>query len=567
MIKMKVPYGIADFKTMRENGYLYVDKTMYIRELENFTKVIYTRPRRFGKSTFTNMIGYYYDIAKKDEFETLFKGLDIYDNPTPKRNSYYIMYFNFSGIKAEKELNRQETENAFNKKVAEGCKNFIEKYELNIEFDENENAAIMLNQVISGFARLKKQNQIYIMIDEYDHFTNGMLKGDAKDFLDILGDSGFVRNFYEVIKEKCEIMDPPVGEFYATGVSPITLDSLTSGFNIATKVTTDESFTAMCGLTEEEVKNAIDQAGITGDLAIQTYNKMKENYDGYIMNEDDTRSVFNTTLVMYYLKTLSEKGRPPKDIVDDNLSATGTKIMNLAGLMNKEQNYELLKELLVKGEVSGRLITSFELEKNFNRDDFLSMLFYNGYITIKEAGLRTKFKIPNYVTKVLYANYFMQITEIKDKYKADTNAIEDAMYELGENGEFEPITKCVQDFLFHTSVRDKENFHERDLKFIYEFMLNFTQQYAVYAEYPAGQGFADLFIQKATNSLAKYDAIVELKYISKQDAKTANMQKLEEDAKNQLEKYMKDKRLGQRESLKKYMVIFKGFEEYLIKEI
>ena len=397
---MKVPYGIADFKTMRENGYLYVDKTMYIRELENFTKVIYTRPRRFGKSTFTNMIGYYYDIAKKDEFETLFKGLDIYDNPTPKKNSYYIMYFNFSGIKAEKELNRQETENAFNKKVAEGCKNFIEKYELNIEFDKNENAAIMLNQVISGFARLKKQNQIYIMIDEYDHFTNGMLKGDAKDFLDILGDSGFVRNFYEVIKEKCEIMDPPVGEFYATGVSPITLDSLTSGFNIATKVTTDESFTAMCGLTEEEVKNAIDQAGITGDLAIQTYNKMKENYDGYIMNEDDTRSIFNTTLVMYYLKTLSEKGRPPKDIVDDNLSATGTKIMNLAGLMNKEQNYELLKELLVKGEVSGRLITSFELEKNFNRDDFLSMLFYNGYITIKEAGLRTKFKIPNYVTKV-----------------------------------------------------------------------------------------------------------------------------------------------------------------------
>ena len=567
MIKMKVPYGIADFKTMRENGYLYVDKTMYIRELENFTKVIYTRPRRFGKTTFINMIGYYYDIAKKDEFETLFKGLDIYDNPTPKRNSYYIMYFNFSGIKAEKELNRQETEMAFNEKVIAGCRDFIKKYDLDIEFDENKNAARILTEVISKFKGLKKQHKIYIMIDEYDHFTNGMLKGDAKDFLDILGDSGFVRNFYEVIKENCEIMDPPIGEFFATGVSPITLDSLTSGFNIATKVTTDESLTAMCGLTEEEVKNAIDQAGITGNLAIQTYNKMKENYDGYIMNEDDTRSIFNTTLVMYYLKTLSEKGRPPKDIVDDNLSATGTKIMNLAGLMNREQNYELLKELLVKGEVSGRLITSFELEKNFNRDDFLSMLFYNGYITIKEAGLRTKFKIPNYVTKVLYANYFMQITEIKDKYKADTNAIEDAMYELGENGEFEPITKCVQEFLFHTSVRDKENFHERDLKFIYEFMLNFTEQYAVYAEYLDGQGFADLFVQKATNSLAKYDAIVELKYLSKQDEKNANMQKLEEDAKNQLEKYMKDKRLANQEILKKYMVIFKGFEEYFVKEL
>ena len=566
-MKMKVPYGLADFKTMRENGYLYVDKTMYIKELENFTKVIYTRPRRFGKSTFTNMIGYYYDMAEKDNFEKLFKGLYIYENPTSKRNSYYIMYFNFSGIKAEKELNKQETENAFNEKVIAGCRDFIKKYDLNIKFDEKKNAARILTEVISKFRGLKKQNQIYIMIDEYDHFTNGMLKGDAKDFLDILGDSGFVRNFYEVIKENCETMNPPVGEFFATGVSPITLDSLTSGFNIATKVTTKSNFTAMCGLTEDEVKNAINQAGITGDLAIQTYNKMKENYDGYIMNEEDNKGIFNTTLVMYYLNELQQYGRPPKELVDDNLSATGTKIMNLAGLMNREQNYELLKELLMNGEVLGRLTTSFELEKTFSRDDFLSMLFYNGYITIKEAGLRTKFKIPNYVTKVLYANYFMQITEIKDKYKADTNAIEDAMYELGENGKFEPITKCVQDFLFHTSVRDKENFYERDLKFIYEFMLNFTEQYAVYAEYPAGQGFADLFIQKATNSLAKYDAIVELKYLSKQDAKVANMQKLEEDAKNQIEKYMKDKRLQQKETLKKYMVIFKGFEEYFVKEI
>ena len=151
MIKMKVPYGIADFKTMRENGYLYVDKTMYIRELENFTKVIDTRQRRFGKTTFVNMIGYYYDKAKKDEFETLFKGLDIYDNPTPKRNSYYIMHFNFSGIKAEKELNRQETEMAFNEKVIAGCRDFIKKYDLDIEFDENKNAARILTEVLSKF--------------------------------------------------------------------------------------------------------------------------------------------------------------------------------------------------------------------------------------------------------------------------------------------------------------------------------------------------------------------------------------------------------------------------------
>ena len=568
---MKVPYGIADFKTIREGGYLYVDKTKYIEELEKYTKVIYTRPRRFGKSTFTNMIGYYYDIAKKDEFEKLFKGLYIYDNPTPKKNSYYIMYFNFSGIKAEKQLNKKETEQAFNKKIIEGCKNFIEKYNLNIEFEQSENAATILHQVVSSFQRLKKQNQIYIMIDEYDHFTNGMLKGNAEDFLEILGDSGFVRNFYEVIKENCETMDPPIGEFFATGVSPITLDSLTSGFNIATKITTDESFTVMCGLTEEEVKNAIIQAGITGKLAEETYNRMKENYDGYRMSKYDDTPVFNTTLVMYYLKILAEKGRPPETLIDDNLTATGTKIENMAGLMDENQNYTILDELLKNGYVEGDLVSSFELEKKFDRDDFISLLYYNGYVTMKKMKEDDYeyivYVIPNYVTKMLYASYFLNLTDIDKKFIIDTTEVKMAIKSLARYGEMGQLAGVIQNFLFHHSIRDKETFNEMNIKHTMEILLSFTSQYNVYGEYPAGQGFADIFIEKATNSIAKYEAIVELKYLKKKDEKNIGLNRLEEDAKEQLNKYMKDKRIQGKEYLKKYMIIFKGFEDYIVKEL
>ena len=566
-MKMKVPYGIADLKKIRTEGYLYVDKTMYLEELEKYTKVIYTRPRRFGKSTFTNMMMYYYDLAKKDEFEKLFKGLYIYNHPTQNKNNYYIMYFNFSGVKAEKNLDKEETEKEFNKKVIIGCTDFIKRYDFKIKFNEEQSAASILSEVISKFRGLKKENKIYIIIDEYDHFTNGMLHGNAQDFLEILGTSGFIRSFYEVIKENCEIMDPPVGEFFATGVAPITIDSLTSGFNIATKVTNKVAFTAMCGLTDEEVKFAIKEAGIKGKLAEETYIKMKENYDGYIMNKRDGTKIFNTTLVMYYLYGLTTEGIAPENLIDNNLATTGTKIENLAGLINESGNYEILNELLLKGEISGNLVESFEIGKKFTRDDFISMLYYNGYITIKEAGLETIFTIPNYVTEILYASYFLNLTDVDNKFIIDTEQVKAAMKQLALYGNIEKLVECAKEYLFHCSVRDKENFNEMNLKHIFGMLLAFTSQYVVYGEYPAGQGFADIMVQKATNSLAKYEAIVELKYISEKNAKIANVKKLKEEAKKQLSKYMIDKRLEQKEYLKKYVIIFKGFENYYVEEI
>ena len=261
MNQVKIPYGEADFKTLRFENYIYVDKTKYIEKLENYKKAIYVRPRRFGKSLFTSMISYYYDIKERENFENLYKGLYIYDNPTENKNNYYILKFNFSGMNISENKSETEIADFFNKKVYSSCQDFIDKYGLNIEIEENNEASIVLMELLRKFRNLKKENKIYIIIDEYDHFTNGMIEGNVPRFVTALGQGGFVRAFYEVVKEYAEGTDSVVDRFFATGVAPLTLDSLTSGFNIATNISTDEQFTAMCGFTENEVKKLIENIG------------------------------------------------------------------------------------------------------------------------------------------------------------------------------------------------------------------------------------------------------------------------------------------------------------------
>ena len=564
-MNLRVPYGEVDIKKIRTEGYLYIDKTMYIEKLEKNSKIIYTRPRRFGKSMLTSMLAYYYSISEAENFEKIFKGLYVYDHPTPYKNSYYILQFNFSGIDVSEYKTLDDIEKSFNNKIQDSLGKFIGVNNLGITFDKTRTAAGMLSEVLMKFSELHKENNIYIMIDEYDHFTNGMLYGDAKRFLKVLGISGFVRAFYEVIKENLEGMNPAIGRFFATGVAPVTLDSLTSGFNIATKITNNPIFTAMCGLTEDEVKYAIKESGVPNPE--ETFNKMLENYDGYIFNKFDQTHLFNTTLVMYYLNSLQMIGLPPENLVDSNLAATGSKIENIASLINKDANYKVLDELLMDGEIEGNIVDSFELENHFDKNDFLSMLFYNGYITIGTVGVRNKLKIPNYVTEILYASYFLKLVDRHDKYRIDTSEIEEGMQELAEDGKIEKITSKVQEFLYHCSVRDREHFNEMNLKHVFSMILALTTQYVVYAEYPAGQGFADMYIAKAANSLATYEAVVELKYLNKEKARKFDFKKSIKEATEQLERYLEDKRMKDKENLKKFVIVFEGFDKFYIEEL
>ena len=564
MNQVKIPYGEADFKTLRFENYIYVDKTKYIEKLENYKKAIYVRPRRFGKSLFTSMISYYYDIKERENFENLYKGLYIYDNPTENKNNYYILKFNFSGMNISENKSETEIADFFNKKVYSSCQDFIDKYGLNIEIEENNEASIVLMELLRKFRNLKKENKIYIIIDEYDHFTNGMIEGNVPRFVTALGQGGFVRAFYEVVKEYAEGTDSVVDRFFATGVAPLTLDSLTSGFNIATNISTDEQFTAMCGFTENEVKKLIENIG----LSEKVLEELKKNYDGYRFSPNDEEHTFNVTLLMYYLQSYVQKGIPPTDPVDPNLATSGNKIEAMVNLISPEKNYKKLVELITNGEVSGELVRQFELNNNkFDENSFLSLIFYQGYITIKEVGMRIKFCVPNYVSEVLYASYFAKLIDTKEAYKMEIEDIQNSLIEFGEEGEIEPITKVVSNFLTYQSVRDKENFNEKTLKYVYSLFFSLSNQYYVYGEFPAMQGFADIFIEKSQTSRATYEAVIELKYLNKVKAKKANYEALKKEGISQMKKYIQDKRLNEKDNLKKFVIIFEGFDKYNVFEV
>ena len=212
---IKIPYGISGFETIRKEGFKYVDKTSYIRNIETERYCMYVRPRRFGKTLFTTTLDAYYSIDKKDEYDELFRGLDIYNNPTEKKNSYYVLNFNFSGMLFNTKIDISELEKSFKEKVYQHCRKFVERYKLNINVENKATAASTLENVLVGFQGLHLENNIYIIVDEYDHFTNGLLEGECKTFLDILGRAGFVRAFYEVIKAYTDYN--VVERFFATG--------------------------------------------------------------------------------------------------------------------------------------------------------------------------------------------------------------------------------------------------------------------------------------------------------------------------------------------------------------
>ncbi|MBO5349266.1 MAG: AAA family ATPase [Clostridia bacterium] len=561
----QIPYGEANFEAIIKENCIYVDKTMYIEKLEanpNRRKTIYLRPRRFGKSLFTSMLTNYYSVDTANKFENLFKGLYIYENPTPNKNNYYVLNFNFSGMTIMGNNINEEGKSEFCNKVRNGIKSFINKYNLKLEA-KGDSPAQILDNLLVDFQGLNLNNKIYIIVDEYDNFTNAILKGDAQDFLELVNRNGYVRAFYEVIKEKLEI--GTIERFFATGVMPVTLDNLTSGFNIATNLSTNPEFASMIGFTHEEVKEIVKEVVPEYDVE-KVYEDLKSNYDGYRFSEESEEKTFNSTLVMYYLSNYSTNKKAPRELMDVNMNTSGDKIQRMVELVNPEKNYKLIEQILLNNKVDGTL-KQVVLDKNYTTDDLLTMLFHLGYITIKEIGMNISFTIPNYITSTIYSEYLANLLKRREEYQIDASRITTAIVNLGERGNINSIVEIIKDFLKHSSTRDLENFNEKNLKHLFAMFLSLSKQYEVYGEFPAGQGFADILVRKTSSSMAKYEAVIELKYLSKQNARKSNKKKLIKEAKEQLARYIEDKRLNQRVNLKKYVIIFIGFEEVILEEI
>ena len=564
----KIPYGICNYKILQEENYVYVDKTSYLEKLENVGKtLVYLRPGRFGKTLFTSMMYYYYDIKSKPLFDTLFKNTYVYQHPTEKKNSYYILKLDFSGMDTGKEKN-SELEEEFKKCLCLGFNDFMNKYSIEINFDSNSSVPAMIKDFLSSFYQNNLKNNIdnkmYIMIDEYDNFTNAILAGDGTRFRSLVGNNGFIKSFYAAIKEYVGL--GVVDRVFITGICPITLDSMTTGFNIATDISRDIRFTTMIGLTHEEVKSLLNE--VEEEKQEEIYQLMINNYDGYLFNKEQEEKSFNATLVMYFLNYYYAFKKIPDSLIDINIAFNYGKVENLIKLYQNNYYQDILNDLFTTDTVTGILKEKFNLEYDFTKDDIISLLYYFGYLTIGKGLLGNSylFKIPNYVMKETYTNYFIHLLN-EENITFNQDKLNNCMYELLEQGKIDQLTSYISEILKYADKRTFIQFDEKYIQLLYFAMLMNYHEINTYTEYSVNNGYIDLMLFR-NSKISKYDIMIELKYIKKSDYRKNKKLLLikEEEAKNQINHYVKDERIP-KENLKKYIVIFIGEKVEVIEEL
>ena len=460
----KLPYGISNYEELVEDGYYYVDKTMYIEKLENLAekRILFLRPRKFGKTLFTSTLENYYDLKKVDKFETLYGNTYIGKNPTKLKNSYYILKFNFSGIDTS---NEETTMKGFRSKVQSSIKFFVEKYGLDFFVNNQEEAENILDDLIKAFKIQRAEEKIYVIIDEYDHFANELLGFNTNQFKNLVSKNGKVRKWYEILKEGTESV---IDRIFITGVAPITLDSLTSGFNISSDKTQDERFNEMMGFTEKELKELMNQQNIKQEKQEEILPIMRENYDGYKFSLHGKEKIYNSNMCLYFLNNYLALERIPEQLIDMNIASDYTKLGKMLSLCKGEE-----REKVIEKTVSGEGIVSdirqkFNPAMDFTEMDLISMLYYLGYLTIAgEEFEKPKLKVPNKVMKEIYSEYFLEILKEETDLQIRESDYNEMLREIALEGKIDKIIEMLGKYLKNLSNRDFIKFDEKYIKIIF----------------------------------------------------------------------------------------------------
>jgi hypothetical protein len=583
-----IPYGVADFKDFSESNLYYVDKTRFIRNIEKKGKFLFfIRPRRFGKSLFLSMLEYYYDIHRKDQFDLLFNGADIQQNPTKEKNKYLVLKFNFSAVEAKKD----SIERAFFCNVRDSSCVFVDKYsgllgidsnEVKNKLEQSESPAMLLNLLLRYCTG--KQKQLYVIIDEYDNFANTILSDSGEaEYRSITQGEGFLRSFFNVIKAGTTGSDTPISRLFMTGVSPITLDDVTSGFNIAGNISLHSDINEIMGFTKDEVETMIEYYRQTGKIRHSTpelLEMMGRWYNHYRFSLHSTREVFNTVHVLYFLEEYMIDSRIPGTLIDNNARMDYMKLRYLI-LSDKKSttqttqttqtngNFSKLRQILENDTLHSTIVERFPIAKLTSPENFISLLYYFGLLTITGSDEENKaiLKIPNEAVKRLYYDYIKETYEEAGILTIDLSRYEAAMKEMAFNGKWKPLIAYLVDRM-ETSMGLRDLITgEKALQAFLNVYLGLSALYLVYSEKELKKGYADLVLEPflAQYPGLKYSYLIEIKYIKPQGKKSEltpeNLNKIKEEAENQLNKYSLDEKfrnsIGQT-TLKKLALIFSG---------
>ena len=561
---IKLPYGISNYESIVEDGYLYVDKTRYIEKLEELSdkSIMYLRPRKFGKTLFTSVIEHYYDIKEKEKFNKLFGNTYIGKNPTKLKNSYYILRFNFSGIDTE---NVESTIRGFRNKTATAMQSFANKYNLEINIDDEKDAEINLDKV------LKKVNEIgekvYVIIDEYDHFANELLGFDTSSFKDLISKNGKVRKFYEILKEGTETV---VDRIFITGVAPITLDSLTSGFNIGADISQDVRFNEMMGFTQEEVKWIMNKEEINEKEQNELMPIIKENYDGYMFSKNAKEKIYNSNMTLYFFKEYIRFKRIPEKLIDVNIASDYSKLEKMINLYKGEEKEEIIQKTVIGEGVVSQITQKFNPAMEFTKEDFISILYYLGYLTIKENSiLKPELVIPNTTMKELYSDYFLKMVSQKAELEIGESKKNEALTELALNGKIDKTIDILGMYMKNLSNRDYIKFDEKYIKLIFYCLAMDMGIYRVKSEMEIEGEYPDILLIPKQNKDKLYEIMIEFKYIKKEEYEKQGEKILKEkqkEAETQIKRYSEKEEFKREKLLRKYTIVAVK-EKLFVKEI
>lgn len=530
----QVPYGVADFATVIEQNLYYVDKTMFIPELEKQPRnLFFIRPRRFGKSIFLSMLYSYYDCAQSHKFQSLFGNLWIGQHPTPLQGKYQVLFLDFSQITG----NIDKLETKFNSYLSINLDAFVRQYS---EYYQAEMEEILAQEDFEEKMELifkaakAHQYHLYLIIDEYDNFTNVILNERGENvYHAITHADGFYRDVFKKFKGNFE-------RIFMMGVSPVTLDDVTSGFNIGWNISIKPEFDEMLGFSTTDVVEMFtyykEHGSIPADSDIDAIvNDMKPWYDNYCFAKQALKKktrMFNCDMVLYYLRNYMDAGCPPEEMIDPNTRTDYGKMKKLLQFDKLDgERKGIIRKIAEEEQIVTQLYESFSAYQIPKAEIFPSLLFYYGMLTIKGTrGSKLILGIPNNNVRKQYYGYLEE--EYQAKAYVDVNQLTDYYYDMAYDGKWEEGLRFMADaYAKVSSVRDGIE-AERNLQGFFMAYLNLNDYYITAPELELNHGYCDFFLlPDLTHYASQHSYILELKVLSKKDFSAIVEGELTEDGK------------------------------------
>ena len=579
MASITIPYAVADFIEMRERGFYYVDKTQYIAKLEDYKAPVFLRPRRFGKSLLVSTLACYYDRTKAHRFEELFGDTWIGNHPTKEHNRYMIIRYDFSAMVMSDHIQGlAQNFNDLNCGPVEVMVAHNRDLFGDFEFSNRGDASKMLEEVLT-YARSHELPKVYILIDEYDNFTNTILSTYGTEFYrKATHGEGFIRGFFNVIKSATTGTGAALERLFITGVSPVTMDDVTSGFNIGTNITNDSWFNDLVGFSEKELREMLTyykEQGVLQESIDEIVAMMKPNYDNYCFSEDTLEQcMFNSDMALYFLKSFVLHHKKPKEIVDPNIRTDFNKLAYLIKLDHGlGENFSVIKEIAEQGEIITDIVTHFSALEMTDPSNFKSLLFYFGLLSIKGVDMvgRPILHVPNLVVREQLFNFLIQGYIKHDIFKIDMNK----MSALFENMAFRGDWKPLFDFIAN-AVREQSRIREyiegeAHIKGFLLAYLGMYRYYQLYPEYELNKGFADFFFKPSLSVpvLPPFTYLLEVKY-AKAGASEKEIRALADEAREQLLRYGEDELVAEAKAkgeLKLITIVWRSWELALLEEV